>query len=521
MPMTQAVLDTAAAHPHRVAIAGPEAVLTYGDLVPDSARLFAAVQELHAAQSQPPAPAPEADGIPLTAMSVDSAFQTARFVVGLSGFRAVSATIDPRWPLEHRVGVILHTGIGVVITDTPDLEPALAARGWTGTVVSLDAFTARIDALVAESETGQTAAGQQALAQPAVRDGAEPFLLLFSSGTTSNPKAFLKTRQQYRANAAISTAHLEPLPGVVTLAPGPVSYSLTLYAVVECMVTGGSVHVADSFDPLALARRIEAESVTRIVAVPAVVKALTEAARRDPAPLRGLELIVTGGANLPASIRDGLTAILPDVRLISYYGAAEIGFIGDSRAGDGTRIRIYDGVRAAIRDTAGAPVPNGELGTLWILAEACSHGYLGATTDAQLVEPDGWATVHDQGRIVDGQLELVGRAGDITVTGGHTVALTEVERAFDGFPGIESACAVSLPDATLGTVVALVVEEAGVVADSTNLKSRLRDQAAAHLAPQYVPRRWYRIDTLPRTVGGKIRREATADQVRAGQAERL
>ena len=509
MPMTQTVLDTAVQHPDRPAIVGEDGALTYGQLVEDSARVFAAVQSLHAAQETPPAPAPETGGIPITAMSVESAFQTARVLVGLSGFRAVSATIDPRWPLEHRVDVVLHTGIGLVITDEEDLAPALRARGWTGMVVGLAEFLTLVE------EAGDTGG---ALEQPAVRDGEEPFLLLFSSGTTSNPKGFLKTRRQYRANAAISTAHLEPLPGVATLAPGPVSYSLTLYAVVECMVSGGSAHVADSFDPWTIGRRIEEEGITRIVSVPAVVRTLTDAARRDPQRFRGLELVVTGGANLPASIRDGLAELLPDVRLISYYGAAEIGFIGDSRAGDGTLISIYDGVEASIRDEAGDDVPTGELGTLWILADACSDGYLAGTTDEVLVGPDGWATVHDQGRLVDSRLELVGRAGDIAITGGHKVALTEVERAFDSVPGLGAVCAVALPDEALGRVVALVVED---TEDSAATKESLRAHASAHLAPQFVPRRWYTVSALPRTVGGKIRREATAALVEAGEAERL
>src|SRR5699024_1008933 len=81
-------------------------------------------------------------------------------------------------------------------------------------------------------------------------------------------------------NVAVSSAHLEPLPGVATLAPGPVSYSLTLYAIIESLATGGSVHVADAFDPFTIGSRIAAESITRIVAVPAVVKALAEAADR-------------------------------------------------------------------------------------------------------------------------------------------------------------------------------------------------------------------------------------------------
>lgn len=498
MPITGTILDVARRHPDRVAVVGDDGRLTYAELIDDARRMFAAVDALHGTQQAPPQPASETGGIPITAISVTSAFHTARIVAGLAGYRAVSATIDPRWPLAHRVGVVLSTGIGVVISDSDDLGPALAARGWTGTVIALDELVRR------------EAAAEPAPA-PSVRDDDEAFLLLFSSGTTSDPKAFLKTRRQYRANVAISSAHLEPLPGVATLAPGPVSYSLTLYAVIECLATGGSVHVADVFDPIAASRRIRDENITRVVAVPAVVRALTDAARRDPARFAPLDLIVTGGANLPRAIRDGLNRVLPGVRLISYYGAAEIGFIGDSRDGDGRLISVYDGVRARIDDGAAEDEP----GTVWILADACSDGYISGTTDAALKGPDGWATVHDQGRIIDGRLELIGRAGDIAVTGGHKVALPDVERVFDEMAGMDACCAVALPDPHLGTVVALVVE------GETPPTSVLRAWGRERLAPQFVPRRWYRIDRLPRTVGGKIRRGATAELVRAGQAVRL
>lgn len=493
MPITQTILEGARRDPEQLAIAGADGRLTYAGLVEDSRRVFAAVQALHGAQADPPAPAPETGGIPITAVSIDSAFHTSRIVAGLAGFRAVSATLDPRWPLAHRVAVILATGIGLVVSDSDDLAPALEARGWGGTVVSLADFReqeARLDPAPA----------------PTVRDGDEAFLLLFSSGTTSDPKGFLKTRAQYRANVAVSSAYLEPLPGVATLAPGPVSYSLTLYALIECLATGGAAHMSDAFDAALMAKRVDEERITRVVAVPALVQALSDAARRDPARFASLELVVTGGANLSASLRAGLLQVLPSVRLISYYGAAEIGFIGDSRGGDGTRLSVYDGIGYEIRSAEGDAVPDGELGTLWIDAAACSDGYLAGTTDEVLRGPDGWATVHDQGRIVDGKLELVGRAGDIAVTGGHKVALTEVERAFEGLPRVGAVCAVALPHRRLGSVVALVVEGPR---DVVPTKDALRALAKERLAPQFVPRQWYRIDTLPRTVGGKIRRAET------------
>lgn len=507
MPITGAILEAAAAHPNRVAIAGTGASLSYAQLITDSVRVFAAIDGLHRTQVAPPTPAPETGGIPIAAVSVDSAFLAARVVASLAGFRAVSAVIDPRWPLEHRVEVILSTGIGVVISSDSELAMTLAGRGWGGTVIGPIEF----EQLVAAADPDHGSA----LSKPTVRDDAEAFLLLFSSGTTSNPKAFVKTRGQYRANLAVSTAHLEPLPGVATLAPGPVSYSLTLYAVIECLATAGSAYLSDRFDAFALADQIVRLGITRVVAVPAVVQGIATAARRAPGQFNGLSLVVTGGANLPASIREALARELPETRLISYYGAAEIGFIGDSRGGDGTRVRVYDTVEARVRGLDGVELPEGEPGTLWIRADACSDGYVAGTTAERLVGAGGWATVHDQARMVDGRLELLGRAGDIAITGGHKVSLLEVERAFEGHG---ATCAIALPHEKLGSVIGLVVE-----GTATEVPGRevLRAQAESRLAPQYVPMRWFRIDRLPRTVGGKIRRGETTELAAAGKAERL
>ncbi|WP_231444218.1 class I adenylate-forming enzyme family protein [Brevibacterium zhoupengii] len=521
MPITSTILDVAGSHPKQLALVGSGEALTYSELLEDSRSMFAVVDELHRAQSDPPTPAPETEGIPITAISATSAFDTSRIIAGLAGYRAVSATIDPRWPMAHQLGIIRTTGIGLVISDSTALAEALAASTWTGTVISLADFRTREAAVAADAAAPPAPA-------PTVRDASEPFLMLFSSGTTSNPKAFIKTRQQYRDNVAVSAAHLEPLPGVATLAPGPVSYSLTLYAVIESLATGGSVHVADEFDPITMGRRIAAESITRVVAVPAVVRALAEAARRDPERFTGLDLVVTGGANLPARIRNRLGEILPNTRLISYYGAAEIGFIGDSRDGDGTWITIYPSIGAQIRSESGGEVPEGEIGTLWIHAAACSYGYVTGTTDAVLRGKDGWATVDDQGRMVDGMLQLAGRAGDIAITGGHKVSLPEVERAFETYDNLGEVCAIALDDPALGSIIVLVIETgtdtAGLVAGAARPiidKAALFKHARTHLAPQFVPRRIYRLEQLPRTVGGKIRRSETVDLIMDGQGQRL
>ena len=159
--------------------------------------------------------------------------------------------------------------------------------------------------------------------------------------------------------------------------------------------------------------------------------------------------------------------------------------------------------------------------------------------------PGDWATVHDRARLVDGRLQLAGRAGDIVATGGHKVSLPEVEHAFDTMPGLGAVCAVALPDPRLGTVVALVIEgsfgrsspareegsSAGILPNVSSppdglasvvpLKAELQAWARHRLAPQSVPRRWYMLERIPRTAGGKIRRPATISLIEQGEGIRL
>ena len=107
------------------------------------------------------------------------------------------------------------------------------------------------------------------------------------------------------------------------------------------------------------------------------------------------------------------------------------------------------------------------------------------------------------------------------------MSLPEVERAFEEFDGgdarsgqgrLGEVCAIALPDDSLGSIVALVVEPGSA---GTPDKAELLAHARLELAPQFVPRRFYLLDRLPRTVGGKIRRHETVDLVMSGKAQRL
>lgn len=586
MPITRSIHATAATHPTWPAITSDNCALTYRELVQERPRIIAAANWLH--RKVRLVGRNESESRPVTAVCTTSAFEAARIMAALAGSEHVFAAIDPRWPVEHQRNIVRAAGIGVVIVDgrqaAATLREALdeeCGEDWGGIVCTITEFRNLEHAVDAESEAAwDGATGEAPGERPDIsRPDDEPFLMLFSSGTTAAPKAFLKTRGQYRANLEVSERHLgvgpedgyvpegelgsrlRVGPRVVTFAPGPFAYSLTLYAAVEALATGGTIHLSSSHtDGLALAdlgERVARERITRIVTVPAMLRGIITQATRTPKLFARLKLIVVGGADLPENLRHELAAVLPHTELVSYYGAAEIGFIGQGIPGIPGWHEVYDGVDVEIRDDGGTPVRDDELGgnselgssdlgTIWVRAASASDGYVvggaggntaGPGSDGGLLDERGWASVGDQGRtrIVNGrrQVQVVGRAGDIINTGGHKVALPEVTRAYadltvDG--QAFDAVAVGLPDARLGTVLALAVEDFGLELNGSGLtgpranplltKAALRDWGRERLAPQFVPAQYYVVSRLPRTVGGKIKTTELAELLRSSATAR-
>lgn len=512
MPITRTLITTADRWPTRTALSGDGERLNYGDLSRACTAVRAGVEAL-LGSSEPiasGASATETRGVPIVAVSLSRAIDTARLLTGVISFRGVAAVLDPLWPLAHRLEILRRVEPALVITDDPDFEAQLNPAAWGGMVTSL----ARFDAVAADAlaKHGDSAPG------PEIRPRDEPFLLLFTSGTTDLPKGFLRTRGSWDHNVDISRRYLGTADGRATIAPGPLSYSLTLYALVEVLATGGSLHLQSRFDAQSAARTIAGERIERIVGVPAMLLAIVQASRRAQLPLDSLVEVITGGANQPEHIRRGFEEAVPEAHLRSYYGASEIGFIGYSDEGDGTNLTPFVGVEVSVRDESGAEVATGETGTLHIRVGSAVERYLAATSADRITDADGWASVNDLAAFTNGRIQLLGRAGDVAVSGGHKVSLPQVERALASLPGCEQCCAVALPDNTLGAIVAVVVEGE---ADSLPAKAQMLNHLRTHLAPQFVPHRLYRARLLPRTAGGKIRRTAVLDLVTAGEADRL
>ncbi|TFD55154.1 long-chain fatty acid--CoA ligase [Cryobacterium frigoriphilum] len=361
-----------------------------------------------------------------------------------------------------------------------------------------------------------------------LRDGPPDsvFLYGFTSGTTSVPKAFSRTRGSWPLMT--TAAYFQVTEADVTLAPGPLSAGLSLYALAESLAVGGRFVTLPHLDVAAAVAAVRDRGVTRLVAVPAVLRLIVARAEASGVCGDAVTGIVSGGALLDPAVRAQLRAWAPNATLHEYYGAAELSFVSVSvlRPGDSAPDaaaasavgRAFPGVTVRIRSES---EPDRHIalgrtaGTIYVRSPLVSSGYVWGD-DGTAFERDGdWCTVGDQGFLdSNGVLHYLGRRADMIVTAGGNVYPQAVEAALAGVPGVDTVVATGLTDAARGT--RLVVAVLANSAEATLPRATLRAAATALLAEPHRPRGYYRLTELPLTPAGKLSRQLLCRWIEEG-----
>lgn len=312
-------------------------------------------------------------------------------------------------------------------------------------------------------------------------------LICFTSGTSAAPRAVARTRASWTA----SFPAFSRLTGIgasdEVAVPGPLTSSLFCFAAAHTVAVGATVRLASRWDDTA--------GCTVVHLVPAMLRSLVG----HPA----LQVVVCAGAKLPPSWVAGLP---PGTRLVEYYGSTEQSFVALRVGGDPRTVGpAFPGVQVQIRD-----------GEIWSRGPFTCHGYVGPA-GGPLRRDGDWTTVGDHGRLdPDGALVLTGRGDGLIQTGGSTVHPQDVEDVLHTAPGVTAAVVVGTEHPRLGQIVTAVIEPAATGCDV----AALRAHAALGLAKAQRPRRWYVVDALPRTAGGKPARAAIAAALADGTLPR-
>ncbi|WP_020668491.1 class I adenylate-forming enzyme family protein [Amycolatopsis nigrescens] len=347
-----------------------------------------------------------------------------------------------------------------------------------------------------------------------------------TSGSSAAPKLYTRTRGSWRRSFGPLSKAFGPGRTDTVLVAGSLSSSLFLFSALHALDSGAEVLLAGPWSAdRALAH---CRTATALHLVPGMLAALCDGWERDPAALAdcSLRAVLCCGAKLGAGVERRFRALLPDCRLIEYYGSSEHSLI-TYRDGEGGEDQATVGspapdVELEIRDAHGTPLPDGTEGVLWVRSPMLFAGYLpdrdGDPLDTGSFDGNGWLSNGDLGEIrPDGTLELRGRDGQSVInSGGHNVSPAEVEAVLREAPGVGEVVVLGTAHSRLGAVVTAVVEPGHGTEPSLR---ELRALVARRLSPAKRPRRWWRATALPRTATGKVSR--VPETIMAAPLERL
>lgn len=335
------------------------------------------------------------------------------------------------------------------------------------------------------------------------------FLVGLTSGTTSVPKAFTRSRQSWRQSFDASIEFFGLRQDDVTLAPGPLAASLNLYALSECLYAGSEFQTLESFDVGDVHAAVLHDGVTRLVLVPTMLRLLSERGITGGVDAAGVRTIICAGSKLDARTLEAARRWAPNATIFEYYGASELSFVsgaglpaGELDAG-GTGIgQAFPGVDVRILDDAGTWLADGDAGNICVRSGMVSNGYLWGDDGQALRSFGAWFTVGDQGYLSAGELHILGRRADMILTSGKNVYPHEVELALASVPGVAAALAAGIADDVRGqrVVAAVVPSHGGITA--TQLKAGIEDVLPRDKRPQ----QYFALSELPTTDRGKISR---------------
>jgi amino acid adenylation domain-containing protein len=351
-----------------------------------------------------------------------------------------------------------------------------------------------------------------AVAWPEV-SGSDPAWVLYTSGSSGRPKGVIGTHVGL-ANRIAWGASAQPFDADdVACAKSRIGFVDAVCELFAPLVAGVPVVLVDDAtagDPAALADLIVAEGVTRLVAVPSLLRVLAEVAGDTLARSR-LRLVNSSGEPLSATDVRALRRILPECELWNIYGSTEVA--ADATAHrverlDAERVPIgrpLDNVTIELRDPSGALVPSGAVGEIVVGGVGVSPGYLGhAATENDRFSAGSYRT-GDLGRWrPDGTLEHHGRADRQLKIRGIRVEPDELEHALMAHPHVAEAAAVARAG-TDGPALA-----AYYTATHPTSPDELRAHLAADLPSHLIPTHLTELPSLPRLANGKLDRRTLA-----------
>ncbi len=354
-------------------------------------------------------------------------------------------------------------------------------------------------------------------------------LILYTSGTTADPKGVLHTNNTLLCEC-LNTARYHRLGSdEIFVMPSPVGHiSGLLYGIMLPVVIGGTSVLMEVWDPEHFLALVERERGTYSAGATPFLQGVTDCTHLDRYDIGSLRVFPCGGADVPPElIRRAMQRL--GVRSGRGYGSTEFPSITSSAGPD-----VPEGKRAAtdgapiapneieLRDSDGRAVDVGVEGEIWGRGPELCVGYKDPRLDAEAFDARGFFRIGDLGVLdADGYLTITGRVKDIIVRGGEKFSAKEIEDLLFEHPKVRAVAIVPMPDARLGErACAFVVPQSA--AEVPSLAELVEFLDAREISRRKLPERLEIVDELPATASGKVQKHVLKERIaRRLEAERL
>ena len=359
----------------------------------------------------------------------------------------------------------------------------------------------------------ETAAAEPPAAPESALD--DPALILFTSGTTGNPKGVVHSFRSLAARIALNRAHIgAALARTLCVLPTHFGHGL-IGNCLTALLGGDALYVVPKAGVREMGRLgdiLAADHITFMSSVPSFWKVALKAGK--PPSRRTLARVQIGSAPLAAGLWRQVMDWTGTDDVVNMYGITETcNWIGGASARDfapedGLIGRLWGG-SALLGLPDGRAVAAGE-GEILVQTPSLMTGYLGRPDLTAQVLRAGWFHTGDIGTLdAAGVLRLTGRQKHEINRGGIKVHPEEIDLLLERHAAVAEACTFGIPDDISGEIVGIAVRlaDGGAAVAADDLRAWCRER----LKRESVPERWFVVPEIPKTDRGKINRDRVRD----------
>jgi long-chain acyl-CoA synthetase len=436
----------------------------------------------------------------------ENSLALAALILAVSKIDAWSVVVNPRLSAREVDLIREHSGARRVFYTT---EVSDAARQHA------ERHNADIALLRGLGTLGVGQLDQETLPEPVEADRSRQVAaLVYTSGTTGNPKGVMLTHRNLLFSARAAGAQRDAMDKAYCVLP--ISHIVGFSAIlIASLMAGATVQLVPRFDPAALVAAIANDGITLMFGVPATYQRLLEykaVAGIDRLPRGKLRRLAVAGAPLDLVLKSRIEAEF-GLPLRNGYGITECapgiaGVRAETSRNDDAVGSLITGIEARLVGPGGSAVAPGEVGELHVRGPNVMRGYYRAPdATAAVIDSDGWFNTGDLARLEDDNLYIVGRTKELIIRSGFNVYPAEVEAVLNEHPAVVQSAVIGRPVAGNEEVVAYVE----LLPGSTITPADLIAHAGRLLAPYKRPSEIIVLDALPAASTGKILKHRLAD----------